>query len=103
MAYVLRLIQHYKPAYRQGFLDLEAKFRSLERRLPNFPRARRSQPIAGGEPTHSLIWECEFASLADVQSALTELANDPTHTELFNEQSPYITQIRTEIFEILEL
>ena len=103
MAYVLRFIQHYKPAHRQGFLDIEAKFRNLERRLPNFPQARRSQPVAGGEPTHSLIWECEFAGLEDVQNALTELANDPTHAELFEEQSPYITELRTELFEILEL
>jgi hypothetical protein len=100
--YVLRFIQHYRPANRKAFLDIEAKFRDLEQCSQNLSQVRRSQPVASGASTHSLIWECEFSSLADVQEALAQLADDPTHTELFEQQSPYITEMRTEIFEVLE-
>jgi hypothetical protein len=102
MAYVLRFTQHYKPANRRAFLDIESKFSNLEQRSLNLPRGRRSQPVAGGEPTHSIVWECEFGSWEDIQQALTQLAEDPAHTDLFEQQSPYITGLRTEIFEILE-
>lgn len=102
MAYVLRFIQQYKPSNRKAFLDIESKFRQFEQRLPDFQLARRSQPVAGREPTHSIIWECEFPSLAHVQNALTTLSSDPTHTQLFEQQSAYITDLRTEILEVLE-
>ncbi len=57
--------------------------------------------MAGGEPTHSLIWECEFESLAAVQEALQSFEDDPVHARLFEQQAPYIEQVRTEILERL--
>lgn len=103
MAYILRFVQHYQPSKQKAFIELEAKFKELERRNPDFPQGRRYQPLTGAEPNHSLIWECEFSSLQDVQSALAKIAADDTHTELFRQQSPYITDMRTEIFQVLEL
>jgi hypothetical protein len=89
MAYVLRFIQSYKPAHRQEFLALESKFEDLERNSKTLPKGRRSQPLAGSEPTNTLIWE------------LTSFDNDPEHTRLFEQQAPYILQVRTEILERL--
>ncbi len=102
MAYILRFTQQYRPQNRQEFLELEAKFEKLERNTPGFPHGRRSQPIAGSEPNHTLIWECEFPTFADAQKALDLLHSDPEHAELFRQQSPFITQIHTSILEILE-
>jgi hypothetical protein len=101
MAYVLRFVQWYKPSHRQQFLALESKFQELERQSEVLPRGRRYQPLSGSEPTNSLIWECKFASLAEVQESLRRLADDPTHTVLFEQQAPYIVQMRTEILEEL--
>jgi hypothetical protein len=103
MAYILRFVQHYQPSNHKAFMELESKFRELERRCPNFPQGKRYAPVASGEPTHTLIWECEFPSLHEVQGALATVAADATHTELFKEQSPYITGMRTEIYQVLDL
>ena len=102
MSYILRFTQSYLPAHHKMVLDLEAQFEELERRNSNFPRGRRYQPLASGEPNHSLIWESEFPSLAAVQEALKVIQEDPTHTDLFSKQSPYFTNMRTEIFQTLE-
>jgi hypothetical protein len=103
MTYVLRFVQSYKPAHRQEFLALESKFQDLERRSEVLPKGCRSQPLASGEPNNSLIWECEFESLAAVQEAMRSLEDDPTHALLFKQQAPYIEQIRTEILERITL
>jgi hypothetical protein len=101
MTYVLRFIQSYKPAHKQEFLALESKFQDLEQRSNTLPKGRRSQPLAGSEPTNTLIWECDFPSLSAVQGALASFDNDPEHTQLFEQQAPYIVQVRTEILERL--
>jgi hypothetical protein len=101
MTYVLRFIQSYKPAHRQEFLALESQFEDLERNSKTLPKGRRSQPLAGSEPTNTLIWECEFPSLAAVQDALASFDKDPEHSRLFEQQAPYIVQVRTEILERL--
>ena len=101
MTYVLRFVQTYSPAHRKEFLALESKFQELEQRSKSLPKGRRSQPLAGGEPTNTLIWECEFPSLAAVQEALTSFENDSEHARLFEQQAPYIVQVRTEILERL--
>lgn len=103
MPYILRLTQQYHPSAAKKFLELEAQFQELERRSPLSPQGRRYQPVLGRELTHTLVWECEFASLADVQQALEGLADDPEHTALFEKQSPYISSIRTEVYRVLHL
>jgi hypothetical protein len=101
MNYVLRFIQSYEPAHRKEFLALESKFQDLEQQSKTLPKGRRSQPLAGSEPTNTLIWECDFPSLAAVQGALSSFDNDSEHTRLFEQQAPYIVQVRTEILERL--
>lgn len=101
MAYILRFTQQYRPDSREEFLALEAKFVELERRSPAMPQGRRMQPVAGAGANHTLIWECEFATFAEVDRALAQLAGDAEHSELFRRQSPYIVGIHTAIFEVL--
>jgi hypothetical protein len=103
MSYILRFVQTYKPTDAERFFELEAEFKDLERRSPNFPQGRRSQPLLEGELTNTLIWEKEFSSLQKLQDALKTIADDPTHTALFREQLPLITEMRTEIYKVLEL
>lgn len=102
MAYILRFVQHYRPADQEAFLELEAKFHELERSCPNLPQGRRYQPVATNEPTNTLVWECEFPTLNEVEHALAQLSDDQRHTELFERQSPYITGMWTEIYKVLE-
>ncbi len=59
--------------------------------------------LSDGEPVNTLVWECEFASLEDVQHALKEMADDPAHAVLFERQLPYILEARTEIYKVLNL
>jgi hypothetical protein len=103
MSYILLLVQQYQPSAAQAFLKLEAEFKELERRSPQFPQGKRYQLLSEGEPTNTLVWEGEFASLDDVQNALNKMAHDPTHTALFEKQLPYIITTRTEIYKVLDL
>ncbi len=103
MAYILRFTQQYLAAHHEAVIELEAQFKEIERRQVDFPQGRRYQPFASGEANHSLIWECEFASLEEVQKALEKIEKHPKHTELFAKQSPYFTNMRTEIFKTLDL
>jgi hypothetical protein len=103
MSYILRLVQQYQPSSAQLFLKLESEFQKLERRSPQFPQGKRYQLLSQGEPTNTLVWEAEFASLDDVQSALNKLADDPIHAALFEKQRPYIIDMRTEIYKVLQL
>jgi len=103
MPFVVRFVQEYAPAERETFMALEARFAEMERRRPEWPSGRRSQPYAGALPTHTLIWEHEFATLHEAQDALALIGSDPEHEELFRQQAPTITRARTEIYETLEL
>jgi hypothetical protein len=103
MAYVLRFVQEYRAGDRERFMELEARFAEMERRRPDWPHGRRLERAAGGEVTNALIWECGFASLAEVEEALRRIAADPEHEALFRHQAPFITRARTEILQTLDL
>jgi hypothetical protein len=103
MPYILRFVQHYQADHHDEVLRLEAQFKDIERRDPSFPQGRRYQPFASGEPNHTLIWECEFPSLGDLEAAMLKIEAHPRHTELFAKQSLYFLAMRTEIFKVLEL
>lgn len=103
MSYILRFVQQYQPSAAKDFLKLEAEFKALELRSPQLPQGRRYQLLLDGSPANTMIWECEFASFEDVPEALKKMADDPTHTMLFEKQSSYIVEARTEIYKTLEL
>jgi hypothetical protein len=103
MSYILRLVQRYESSAAGAFLKLESEFKDLERRSPQFPQGKRYQLLSEGEPTNTLVWEGEFASLDEVQNALSKMADDPIHSALFEKQRPYIIDMRTEIYKVLRL
>jgi hypothetical protein len=104
MAFVLRFVQTYRPADREAFIALEAKFAQLEKKYPKqLPRGKRMQPYAGGLPTHTLIWECELPTIQAVNDALAALSGSGEHEELFRQQSPFMTSAITEIYEVLDM
>lgn len=103
MSYILHFVQKYQPSAAEDFFKLEVEFKKLERCSPAFPQGRRFQLLSDGRPTNTMVWEGEFASLDDVQNALKQLADDPAHTELFEKQLPYIVEMHTEIYQVLEL
>jgi hypothetical protein len=103
MSYILRFVQRYRPADEKAFLNLEAKFAALEKRHRSFPKGRRSRPYAGREPAHTLVWECEFETLAAAQKALDRMSSSSEHARLLNEQVQFFLESFTEIYEVLEL
>ena len=102
MAYVLRFVQHYRPADREAFMNLEAQFCAMEQRRDDWVKGTRRQPYSGRTQTNTLIWECHFATLEDVQQTLVHMSSDPEHEALFKKQAPFMTDAYTEIDEILE-
>ena len=84
-------------------MKLEAEFCAMERRRADWPQGKRRHPYSGREPVNTLIWECEFRSLEEVQQTLTRMSADPEHEELFRQQVPYMLDAYTEIDEILNL
>lgn len=102
MAYVLRFVQRFRAGDEAAFMALEAQFAALERRK-GWPQGRRSRPFAGREPANTLIWECELATLAEVNEALATLGRDHDHARLLKQQIPYFLEAWTEVYEVLEL
>lgn len=102
MAYILRFVQRYRPADRTRFMELEARFAALEKR-PGWPKGRRSQPVAGREQTSTLVWECEFPTLAELHDALAHMGADPEHDALFQQAAPTMADMYTEIYQVLDL
>jgi hypothetical protein len=49
MTYILLLVQQYQPSAAQAFLKLEAEFKELERRSPQFPQGKRYQLLSEGD------------------------------------------------------
>jgi hypothetical protein len=101
MAYVLRFVQRFRAKDEAAFMALEARFAELERRK-GWPEGRRSRPFAGREPANTLIWECELATLEEVNRALATLARDPDHARLLKRQIPYFLEAWTEVYEVLD-
>ena len=101
MAYVLRFVQRFRAQDEGAFMALEAQFEALERRK-GWPRGRRSRPFAGREPVHTLVWDCELETLAEVNDALAAMAADSDHRHLLKKQIPYFLEAWTEIYELLD-
>jgi len=102
MAYVLRFVQRFQPSKEKEFLALEREFARLERSRSGLPRGRRMRPYAGRDSTHTLVWECEFPTLAAAERALATLSADREHARLLKKQIPFFLEAWTEIYEVLE-
>jgi hypothetical protein len=103
MAYMLRFVQRFRISEESAFLTLEQKFAELERANPSMPQGVRMRPVSGREPGHTLVWECRFATMPELNGALEMLGASQDHTRLFAQQSPLMTESYTEIYELLDL
>ena len=101
MAIILRLVQEYLPSHKQQFHALEKQFAELEHR-GILPRGERMAPIAGREPSNTIVWQCRFESLAAAEKALQQIEASDEHTELAGKQHPLFHQSWTEFYEVLE-
>jgi hypothetical protein len=125
MPYVLRFVQRFGAKDEAAFMALEAEFAALEvrkgwprgrrsrplagrepahtlERRKGWPEGRRSRPVAGREPANTLVWECELATLGEVNQALATLERDPDHARLLRRQVPFFQEAWTEVYEVLE-
>jgi hypothetical protein len=101
MAYVLRFVQRFRADDEAAFMALERQFADLERRK-GWPQGRRSRPVSGRDPAHTLVWECELETLAEVNRVLATLGTDPDHARLLKRQSRYFLEAWTEVYEVLD-
>ena len=101
MSVTMRILQQYDITQEKLFLELERKFAELERARDDYPNGRRMKPIAAADPTHTLVWECEFESLAAAEAALKLFATDDAHEELAAKQHPLFEKVRIEFYENL--
>jgi hypothetical protein len=102
MPYRLRFVQRFAAKDEAAFMALEADFAALEVRK-GWPRGRRSRPLAGREPAHTLVWECEFETLPALHEAAATMSRDPDHARLLARQLRFFREAWTEIDEVLDL
>jgi hypothetical protein len=101
MAIVMRFVQRFQPDKRQEFMELEKQFAELEQR-GILPRGQRMAPLAGREPTNTLVWESTFKDLAAAEEALKALEHGEEHQKLFERQVPFFEDAWVEFYEVLE-
>jgi hypothetical protein len=102
MGIVMRIIQQYDPAHESEFMTLEKKFAALEKGRSDFPKGRRLQPVSGGEPTNTLIWQCDFPDIDAAYKALDFFSGDEKHEELFRQQVVFMKQVKIEFYKSLD-
>jgi hypothetical protein len=102
MSVRMRIVQQFSVRHEREFMELEKRFAELEESRPNFSKGRRLQPIAGPEPSHTLVWEGDFPDLEAAREALDFFAGDAEHQTLFKRQSCWIDQARVEFYRLLE-
>lgn len=102
MPYKLRLVQKFKQSNFKEFMELEKKFIQLEKTIDEFPKGVRFIPYSGREPGNTLIWECDFPTLQDINDAMDFLENDSRHEKLFKQQVEYFLESHVEIYKMLE-
>lgn len=103
MSYMLRFIQRFREDKTEEFIALEKRFAELEKNNPEFPKGIRYLPYKASELANTLIWECEFVSLEELHAALGFLESDPRHKELYDLQSQFFLEARTEIYKRFEV
>jgi hypothetical protein len=99
MPYKLRFVQKFILAETDAFNAIEKQFAEFENQYPEFPKGRRYNPLVGKEPSNTLIWECDFDTLKDLQKAHHFLMNDTRHEDLFKEQTKFMLDAYTEIYK----
>lgn len=103
MSVTMRIVQRFDPCHEREFMELEREFARLEAERPDYPKGRRMQPISGGHPCNTLLWEAEFPDLEAARSALDFFHGDAAHEKLLAKQLPYFKDVRIEFYRNLEI
>jgi hypothetical protein len=99
MSYKLRFVQIFKQENAKEYLAIEKQFEDFEKSYPEAPAGKRYLCISGRDASNTLIWECDFDSLEEVQRAHAFFLTDSRHEDLFQTQAQYITGTYTEIYK----
>jgi len=99
MSYKLRFVQTFKQEYLKQYLEIEKQFEEFEKKHAAAPQGRRYLSCAGRDASNTLIWECDFPTLEEVQQAQAFFLTDTTHDELYQTQVQYIVGTYTEIYK----
>jgi len=99
MSYKLRFVQKFQLGNTKEFLEIEKQFEAFEQKYPDFPKGKRYLPLTGTMPSNTLVWECDFNSLEELQKAHQFLMSDDRHEDLFRKQAQYIIDAYTEIYQ----
>lgn len=102
MPYKMRFVQYFDKKDADEFLKLERKFIELEKRTSSMANGKRYVPVIGREPTNTLIWECEFASMESATTALKMLEESADHDMLLSEQIVFMRDTFVEIYREIE-
>ena len=102
MSVIMRIIQRFDARYESAFMELERKFAQLEADRPDYPKGKRMQPISGGEPCNTLVWECEFPDIQSARDTLDFFHGDAAHEALLEKQLPFFEQVKIEFYENLD-
>jgi hypothetical protein len=103
MSVTMRIIQQFDATKEKEFMDFEKKFAELETARHDFPKGKRLQPISGGEPCNTLIWQCEFPDIQTAYKTLDFFSGDASHEKLLEGQLPFFRQVKIEFYKNLDL
>lgn len=98
----MRIIQQFDPGHEREFMALEKEFDELEKNRPDFPKGKRMQPVSAGEPVNTLIWQHEFPDIETAYRTLDFFNGDESHETLFEQQVPFIRQVKIEFYKTLD-
>lgn len=102
MSITMRIMQRFDPTKEKEFMELEKKFSELELARPDYPKAKRMQPVSAGEPCNTLIWQCEFPDIQSAYEVLDFFSGDDAHEALFKNQLPYFKDVKIEFYKNLD-
>jgi hypothetical protein len=102
MSVTMRIIQQFDATKEKEFMDFEKKFADLEKARPDYPKGKRMQPIAGSEPSNTLIWQCEFPNIETAYKTLDFFNGDSSHEKLLVGQLPFFKQVKIEFYKNLD-
>jgi len=98
MPYKLRFVQRFQLGNAKKFMEIEKQFAQCEIDYPEFPKGKRYVPHSGIHPSNTLIWECDFDTMEELQKVQAFLKNDDRHEDLFQKQCEYMVDTYTEIY-----
>jgi hypothetical protein len=102
MSYKLRFVQQFKQEYEKEYLDIERQFQEFEKSNPQAPVGKRYLCCSGRDASNTLVWECDFDTLTELQQAHAFFLTDSIHEDLFRTQAKYIIGTHTEIYKPID-